>query len=122
MLNGSKVLHGRDIVADETWAGDGTVHVIPTAITVAVRPGATLALAPCAVVQVGPRSSIAVFGDPATNRPARLIARGTAAQPVTISRADDREGWETLRTSSGASYLDLSYTTIEGGGTTSSRW
>jgi hypothetical protein len=112
------VLHGHDVVADETWGGDGTVHVIPSDI--AVRPGATLTLEPCAIVQVGPRSTLAVFGDTATNRPARLIARGTATQPVTISRADDREGWTALRTSDGASFLDLSYTTIEGGGTTSS--
>lgn len=118
--SGSTTLHNHDIVADETWVGDGTVHVIPTAITVAVRPGATLTLEPCAVVQVGPRSTIAVFGDAATNRPARLIARGTATQPVTIARADDREGWTALRTSDGASFLDLSHTTIEGGGTTSS--
>jgi hypothetical protein len=116
--NGSKILHSHDIVADEAWAGDGSVHVVPHDI--AVRPGATLTLEPCAVVQIGPRSSIAVFGDRATKGPARLIATGTATRPVTISRADDREGWSALRTGDGASFLDLSYTTIEGGGTESS--
>jgi hypothetical protein len=38
---------------------------------------------------------------------------------VTITRDDDREGWTSLYTRNDASYLDLSHTTIEGGGSDS---
>src|SRR4051794_2054713 len=39
-LTGSTVSHAHDVTADESWAGDGTLHTIDFGIT--VRPGATL--------------------------------------------------------------------------------
>src|SRR5437764_12431359 len=49
-LTGVEVRHQNDVTTDETWAGDGTVHHVVAGIS--VRPGATLTLAPCAVVHV----------------------------------------------------------------------
>src|SRR5450432_2019013 len=59
-LNGMVVTHGSDIAADETWAGDGTVHKWTFGAT--IKPGATLTVAGCAVVQMGAGLSMTVRG------------------------------------------------------------
>ena len=111
-LTGAVVSHMQDVSADEAWAGDGTLHTIDFGIT--VRPGATLTLDGCAVVQIAGGLVVTVAGDAA--RPARLIARGTADRPVTIGRKDPSRAWTQLRALCETCLLDLSSTTVEGGG------
>lgn len=112
--NGSVVKHTTDVTADETWAGDGTVHSIEFGIT--VRPGATLTLEACATVKVGAGLVVSVAGDAAQNRPARLLALGTPGRPVNISALDSTKPWGMIRALGTHSELVLTYTTVEGGG------
>lgn len=113
-LNGTTVTHSTDITADETWAGDGALHKVTFGIT--VRPGATLTLDACARVQIAAGLSITVAGDVAGARPAKLLSKGTASQRVHIERVDGAAGWTDLRALSPQSLIDLSYTTLSGGG------
>ena len=93
-------------------AGDGTVHRIAFGIT--VRPGATLTLASCAVVQVNPGLVLTVTGTPAA--PAKLVSQGTAARPVLVTSAVAGQPWGMWRGLTAQSTFDLSYTTFENGG------
>ena len=111
-LNGKGITHQSDITTNETWAGDGTVHRIAFGIT--VRPGATLTLAPCAVVQVNPGLVLTVTGTPAA--PAKLVSQGTAARPVLVTSAVAGQPWGMWRGLTAQSTFDLSYTTFENGG------
>ncbi len=111
---GTVVTHTTDITADEHWAGDGTLHKVGFSIT--IRPGATLTLDPCAVVQIAAGLSIIVAGDVATSRPAKLLAQGTLNQPVNIGRVDGAASWSDIRALSPQSLVDLSFTTVSGGG------
>ena len=111
-LNGKGITHQSDITANETWAGDGTVHRIAFGIT--VRPGATLTLAPCAIVNVNPGLVLTVTGTPAA--PAKLVSQGTAARPVRVTSAVAGQPWGMWRGLSAQSTFDLSHTTFENGG------
>jgi hypothetical protein len=110
--SGQELVHQSDITTAETWAGDGTVHRVTFGIT--IRPGASLTLAPCAVVKVNARLQLTVRGTP--EAPATLIAQGTAARPVLITSAVAGEPWGTWRGLTKESTFDLSYTTLENGG------
>jgi len=110
--NGKGITHQNDITANETWAGDGTVHRIAFGIT--VRPGATLTLAPCAVVHVNPGLVLTVTGTPAA--PAKLVSQGTAARPVLVTSAVGGQPWGMWRGLNAQSTFDLSYTTFANGG------
>lgn len=109
---GLEVDHHSDISADETWAGDGTVHRVTFGIT--VRPGATLTLAPCAVVKVNPGLHLTVSG--AAGRPAKLVAVGTVDRPVLITNAVAGQKWGGWRGLTPDATFELSYTTLENGG------
>lgn len=110
--SGVLIKHGSDITTNETWAGDGIVHQWVFSGT--IRPGATLTLAPCAVVQVNPGLSITMRG--ATNNPARLVAMGTATQPVLITNVPGSAKWGNISNFDADSTVDLAYTTLQNGG------
>jgi hypothetical protein len=105
-----EVIHQNDVTTSETWAGDGIVHHVTAGIT--VRPGATLTLAPCAVVKVA-NQQLSVLGTMA--QPAKLVSLGTAAQPVLMTGLDGAHwgGWRNL---SAFSTIELAWTTIENAG------
>ncbi len=105
-LNGTEVAHSADITADETWAGDGTVHRITFGFSVAA--GATLTLAPCAVVKSNSGLLMTVGGS--------LVSKGTAKRPVLITNAVAGEKWGAWRTLFPEAKISLSYTTLENGG------
>ncbi len=111
---GTVVTHQNDVMADETWAGDGSLHKV--AFDVTIRPGATLTLGECAKVQIIPGRSIIVAGDVATSRPAKLVAAGKLGRRVTLERFDASAAFADLRTMNEQSFIDLSYTTVSGGG------
>lgn len=104
--------HVGDITANETWAGDGTVH--RWLFDGSIRPGATLTIAPCALVQVGPSLSISLRG--AENAPAKLIARGTEAQPIQISNVPGSDKWGGIIGYDANASADLAHATLENGG------
>lgn len=105
-LNGTEVTHQDDIATDETWAGDGTVHRVTFSIR--VLDGATLTLAPCAVVKVNTGLIMTVGGT--------LVSNGTAKRPVLITNAVAGEKWGGWRTLFPEATVDLTYTTLENGG------
>ena len=113
-LNGEVVTHQSDITADETWAGTGQVHRV--AFDVTVRPGATLTLGECARVKIIGGRGLLVSGDVATARPAKLVSAGKPGRRVTIESDTPTNRFSQLRAYNAQSFLDLSYTTISGGG------
>ncbi len=110
---GAPIEHSGNIDKDETWAA-GVHHV---KFTVGVRKNATLTLEPCVVVKVAVNYGIAVgtgnAGDGGT-----LVTKGTAERPVLIERLTG--AWADVLVSSKGK-VDLSYTTISGGGGAASR-
>ncbi|HEY1334785.1 MAG TPA: hypothetical protein VGF31_11055, partial [Myxococcaceae bacterium] len=73
--NGTVVTHSTPITADETWAGNGVTHSVPSSIR--IKAPATVTIQPCAIVSIAKDAEIGVEGDTAGNRPAKLIAAGT---------------------------------------------
>jgi hypothetical protein len=109
--NGVVLNHQNDLLASETWSGDGTVHNIIFGFT--IRPGATLTLERCAVVKVKAGAGLSVEGTAAA--PSKLVSQGTADGPVLVSGMDS-QAWGYWRSLSPDGTMDLSYTTFEGGG------
>ena len=72
--DGPTIVHAANISADETWAGDGAVHVIPSSISI-LAP-ATVTIQPCATVKLAPGASINVQGNLATGAVAKLVTTG----------------------------------------------
>jgi hypothetical protein len=116
--NGTVVTHSSNVTTDEVWAGDGTVHVISSPITI-VAPG-SVTIQPCATVQLAAGAGIDVRGDLASGAVAKLVASGSAidAQPVVFQRADGSQtpSWGRLRGLNKNSIIDLTYAFISGGG------
>jgi hypothetical protein len=116
--NGTVVTHSKNVTADEVWAGDGTVHVIPNPITI-VAP-ATVTIQACATVQLAAGAGIDVSGNAATGAVAKLVAAGssTGDQPVAFQTADRSQtpSWGRLRALNKNSIIDLTYANISGGG------
>ncbi|MEZ4417034.1 MAG: hypothetical protein R3E10_14880 [Gemmatimonadota bacterium] len=109
MTDSIVVNHSGDISADETWVGDGVMHVVP--FDISIRNRATVTIEPCAVVALGYRASITVR-DSAT-----LVSAGTDSQHfVSFRRADVLQPWGALFNRSPTSLIDLSYTVLQGGG------
>jgi hypothetical protein len=103
--NGMILVHqSTTTTVDETWVGDGTIHSIPSDITIYT----TVTLQPCAEVQIAPRATVTVRG--------AIVADGTADQPIHIGAAVDGSPWAKIATSSGTGTLRFVYTTIDGGG------
>jgi hypothetical protein len=109
---GAEVKHQTDLTQSETWAGDGSVHHVTFGIT--IRPGATLTLAPCAIVTVDAGLLITVSGTAA--QPSKIVSQGTAKQPVLVTAADPTKPWGFFRGYTPESTMDFSYTTFEKGG------
>jgi hypothetical protein len=111
-LTGTVIEHSHDITSDETWAGDGTVHVWVTGAS--IRPGATLTIAGCGVVQVRPSIGFTLRG--ASGMPAGLVTQGTASRPVLITNVPGSGPWSGIVSSDANQSVSLSYTTLENGG------
>lgn len=107
--NGTVVTHAANVGTNETWAGDGVTHHVPTSIS--VTGAATLTVQPCAIVALGQGASITVRDN------ARLLAAGTGdTRFVSFLRADPGQPWGILRGFTPTSLIDLRWTRIEGGG------
>ena len=107
--NGTVVTHAANVAANESWAGDGVTHRIPSSIS--ITGNAILTVAPCALVELGSGVSITVRDN------ARLVSAGTSStQFVTFRRADANQAWGALRGFHATSLIDLSFTRLQGGG------
>jgi hypothetical protein len=105
---GAGTTHGASITADETWRAADSPHVVPGDLAIAA--GATLFLEPCAVVTIAGGHGITVNG--------KLAAPGTQTQPIVIKDADPANSFTCIQTAN-AGTMDLSFTGIQGGGSTS---
>jgi hypothetical protein len=116
--NGTVVTHTTNITASETWAGNGTVHVVANPISI-VAP-ATVGIMPCAIVKLAPSAGIDVRGDTNNHVAARLVSAGN--DPTTgfvrfqNSDGSSAPGWGRLRGFNAQSFIDLQHTQISGGG------
>jgi hypothetical protein len=72
--NGTVVTHASDIVASETWAGGGTVHLVPN--TIAIAAPATVTIQKCAIVKLADNVEIDVRGASSGSSAATLLAAG----------------------------------------------
>lgn len=105
--SGSGTSHTSSISADETWTAAGSPHLVPSSLT--INAGATLTIEPCAQVQLG--AGAAIYAD------GKLVARGTATQPIVIDARDATAPWSYLAGSAGGS-IDLAYASLLHGGNT----
>jgi hypothetical protein len=107
--NGTITTHSTNIAADETWAGDGVTHRIPNSI--ALSGSAIVTIQPCAIVSLGQGVTISVGGN------SHLVAAGTSnTRFVTFKRDVAAQAWGTIRGTSPTSLIDLTWTTLIGGG------
>ena len=107
--NGTITTHTANITANETWIGDGVTHRIPNSI--ALSGDAVLTVQPCAIVSLGQGVTISVGGN------SRLVSAGTSnTRFVTFKRDVATQAWGTLRGTSPTSLIDLTWTTLNGGG------
>ena len=118
--NGTVVTHSSNITADETWAGDGTVHVIPNSISI-LAP-ATVTIEACATVKIASGAGIDVSGDAAGGTTAKLVANGGPVagdmSPVVFQNmnGDLNPSWGRLRGLNKDSLVELHWTYVFGGG------
>lgn len=107
--SGAMVTHSANISANETWAGDGVTHVVPSGFS--INGNAIVTIQPCAIVALGPGVSITLRDN------ARLVAAGTSATRFIVFRRNDpNQAWGGLRGVSPTSLIDLSWTRLLGGG------
>jgi hypothetical protein len=107
--SGTVVTHTANITLSETWAGNGVTHSVPGSIT--IGSAAVVTIQPCAYVSMGANATITVNGT------AKLVAAGTSpSQSISFIRANSSQPWGILRGASATSLIDLSYTTLQGGG------
>ncbi len=111
--NGTVVTHSSDITADETWAGDGVTHSVPSSL--AIRAPATLTIQACALVALAPGVEITVEGDTVGNQPAKLLAAGTDATTgfVAFLPATANQPWGFLHGTNAQSLIELNFTILE---------
>lgn len=102
---GEGTTHERFVSKDETWTAADGPHLLPDGAAI----DATLTIEACAVVRVGAFADIAVGGE--------LVTLGEAGRGVVIERLD-ADAWRSISSNTAGGKLDLSYTTIVGGGTT----
>jgi hypothetical protein len=107
--NGVVVTHSANVAANESWAGDGVTHRVPSGIS--ITGSATVTIQPCAIVALRPGVTITIRDN------ARLVAAGTGATRFVVFRRDDpSQAWGALRGFSPTSLIDLTWTRLEGGG------
>jgi hypothetical protein len=113
--SGPAIVHDANapIEADETWAGDGAIHEVPSSL--AIR-GATLTIEPCAYVRLGPEASLQLTEVEAG--PANLWAHGEADHPVVFQRLDAARAWGAISSVYASSGVDLEHVRLVGGGAT----
>ena len=110
--NGTVVTHSSNISANEAWAGNGVTHRVPNDIT--ISGSAVVTIQPCAIVALAATHTINVGGN------AHLVAAGTSSTNfVTFTRDVAGQAWGTLRGVSPTSLIDLTWTTLNGGGNSS---
>jgi hypothetical protein len=117
--NGTVVQHASNIVADETWAGAGTVHVVNS--TISVMAPATLTIQKCAIVKLKAGVQIVVHGGTSAGSVATLLADGddAAVGVVYFSNNDANQRWGSLEGFNANSHIQLNYASLAGGGATS---
>lgn len=109
------VEHKNAVTADETW-GAG-YHDITFNLT--IEKGATVTVAPCAIVRFAGPYTINVGNTPEGNG-GKLVAKGKADEPI-LFEGKDGGGWGNVLVWH-TGYADLAYVTMRnGGGTETSR-
>lgn len=94
-----------DVTTDATWTADGSPYIVDHNITIR----ATLTLEPCTQVLFAPDVG-AVVRDAG-----RIVGHGTEAAPIELAQLEPGIPWGNIRIWQGGP-LELSYTTIAGGG------
>jgi hypothetical protein len=97
---------GTTIEADTTWTAEGSPHLVT--FTPIIAATATLTIAPCAEVRFVAGYGLQVRG--------KLVAKGTATQPIAFKPADAAKPFGALYLDGGTA--DLAYATLTGGGAT----
>jgi hypothetical protein len=112
--NGTVVNHSTNVTANETWAGDGTVHLIPTSINI-LAP-AIVTIQKCAIVKLKAGVVIDVRGDPVAGI-AKLVTAGDSITTgaVTFTSADTLP-WGRIRGINSNSLIELNNTVLTQGG------
>lgn len=113
--NGTVVTHTGNVTADETWAGNGTVHLIANTIEIAAP--ATLTIQKCAIVKLNTAVQIVVSGNP-SGGVATLIAEGDneASGFVLFKSAIEGQYWNSLVGANKNSIIELYYSVLNDGG------
>jgi hypothetical protein len=114
--NGTVVTHASDIAASETWAGDGTVHLVPN--TIAIAAPATVTIQKCAIVKLADNVEIDVRGASSGSSAATLLAMGD--DPVngvvffrsTAATSSPAHRWNGLRGLNVNSHIELDNVTL----------
>jgi hypothetical protein len=114
--NGVVVTHAGNITASETWAGNGTVHLIPNSIS--IMAPATVTIQKCAIVKLNASVGVTVQGAASGTGTAKLLAAGDDAASgfVTFTAMDATQPWGRLRGFNQNSLIELDYVLISGGG------
>jgi len=114
--NGVVVTHAGNITASESWAGDGTVHLIPNSISI-LAP-ATVTIQKCAIVKLNASVEISVQGNASGTGTAKLLAAGDdiVSGRVAITAMDPTQPWGRLRGLNQNSLIELDYAVITDGG------
>ena len=114
--NGTVVTHASNITASETWAGAGTVHLIPNSISI-LAP-ATVTVQKCAIVKLNASVGITVQGNASGTATAKLLAAGDDFFTgfVTFTAMDATQPWGRLRGLNQNSLIELDNVVISGGG------
>ena len=114
--NGVVVTHASNITASETWAGAGTVHLIPNSISI-LAP-ATVTIQKCAIVKLNASVGITVQGAASGTGTAKLLAAGDDRPTgiVVFTAMDATQPWGRLRGLNQNSLIELDYADIDSGG------
>ena len=114
--NGVVVTHAANISASESWAGNGTVHLVPNSISI-LAP-ATVTIQKCAIVKLNASVGITVQGNATGTGSAKLLAAGDdlTTGNVVFKAMDATQPWGRLRGFNQNSLIELDYAQISGGG------
>src|SRR6202012_4256715 len=114
--NGTVVTHAGNITASETWAGAGTVHLIPNSIS--IMAPTTVNIQKYTIVKLNASVGITVQGNASGTGTAKLLAAGDdpiTGQVVFIAM-DSTQPWGRLRGFNQNSLIELDNVEISGGG------
>jgi len=113
--SGTVVTHANNVAANETWAGNGTVHLIPNSISI-LAP-AVVTIQPCAIVKLKSGVSIDVSGAASGTSQAKLVAAGNdfVSGSILFTNADTQP-WGRVRGVNKNSIVELNFTQLQNGG------